>query len=322
MPLYETSLRDGRAYAVERQRYSVRLLKSLMGFVLLVLSLICATAAFASSSVTAVVTANKATMYERPSAFAKTVATLSKGEAVTVTAVRGNWAQVSRGTAKGYMVKSVLKKQADPSEESTGSVTKKQIQARLAQLGYMKSSDVQDKSSSSSVKAVRIFQMMNNLPVSGRLNKATSEKIMSASARKKPAISNKPWSESGINGVFHTRGQATIVDLVTGARMHIRRVGGTSHCDVEPSTAADTAILKKMYGGTFSWDSRAVLLIAGGRCFPAAINGMPHGEQISHTNNYEGQFCLHLRGSLTHGTDKANAAHQANIAKAYEYLTT
>ena len=47
---------------------------------------------------------------------------------------------------------------------------------------------------------------------------------------------------------------------------------------------------------------------------------MPHGDEISEDNDFEGQFCLHTTGSLTHGTEKVNGRHQDKIEEALEYL--
>ena len=274
-----------------------------------------------SAAVKAVVTAEKANVYDRPSTFSTAIAVVTKGQGLSVSGIKGLWAQVSYGAQKGYVLRRAIKRQDGASGDNVN-VTTKQVQARLSALGYIRGSEIVDKGSAQSYKSVRIFQMMNGLAVTGKLNDPTLSKLMGAGARKMQPISVKPWKESGINGLYHTRGIAVIIDLATGLRMRIRRVGGSNHCDVEPATASDTEILRKMYGGTFSWDSRAVLFIAGGKCFAAAINGMPHGQEISTTNNYNGQFCLHLRGSLTHGTTKVNPEHQANITKAYNYLTT
>ena len=90
--------------------------------------------------------------------------------------------------------------------------------------------------------------------------------------------------------------------------------------DVEPAEAEDTEKLLKIYGGSWSWDQRAVILIADGEYIAASINGMPHGAEISTDNNFEGQFCLHTTGSMTHGTEKVNGRHQEKIEEALSYM--
>ena len=204
---------------------------------------------------------------------------------------------------------------------NTKKITFKQVQERLSSKGYLSKNAVTGSSNGATSKAVRIFKMVNGLSVNSTLNKATVKKLFSSGARTKPTINNKSWSSSGISSVFRKRSLATLVDLATGTRIRIRRVGGHNHLDVEPKTASDTARLKKVYGGTFSWDSRPVLLIAGGKYYAAAMNSMPHGAEISKSNNFNGQFCVHLNGCITHGSEQSNPYHQSNVKKAYEYLT-
>ena len=44
---------------------------------------------------------------------------------------------------------------------------------------------------------------------------------------------------------------------------------------------------------------------------------MPHGDQTITDNGYDGQFCLHLYNSRTHGSDSINSEHQKAIYNAY-----
>ena len=50
------------------------------------------------------------------------------------------------------------------------------------------------------------------------------------------------------------------------------------------------------------------------------INTKPHGDQTIYNNNYEGQFCLHMLGSKTHGSDKVDSGHQRCIEEALNYM--
>lgn len=110
-----------------------------------------------------------------------------------------------------------------------------------------------------------------------------------------------------------------IYDIMSGQTIKIKRMGGSNHADVEPATATDTAKLKKACGGEFSWDSRPVILIANGKYVACAINTMPHGDQTIENNNYNGQFCLHMVGSKTHGSSSVNNTHQEVINAAYNW---
>ena len=110
-----------------------------------------------------------------------------------------------------------------------------------------------------------------------------------------------------------------LYDIKTGIMLRVKRMGGYYHADVEPVTKKDTKLLKKIAGGTFGWESHACILIANGRYMVCAINTKPHGRQTISSNGYNGQFCLHMVGSITHGSGKVNEVHQHNIEKAWKW---
>lgn len=126
------------------------------------------------------------------------------------------------------------------------------------------------------------------------------------------------WFKGG-GAVLKKGGYASLYDIDTGLTLRIKRLGGTNHIDVEPATKADTAKLRRIAGGTFSWCSRAVVLIKGGRYIAAAINTMPHGSQTIRDNDYDGQFCCHLLNSRTHGSGVVNTEHQASIERVMKW---
>ncbi|RJQ24967.1 MAG: LysM peptidoglycan-binding domain-containing protein [Peptococcaceae bacterium] len=119
-----------------------------------------------------------------------------------------------------------------------------------------------------------------------------------------------------VNSLFPKGGTATLQDVDTGLRFQIYRLFGTNHADCEPLTATDTAIMKKIYGGHWSWNRRAVLLLINGQVIAASMNGMPHGSEEIMDNNFPGQFCLHFLNSRTHGTNRVDPDHQAMVRKA------
>lgn len=125
------------------------------------------------------------------------------------------------------------------------------------------------------------------------------------------------WTE--VQYVF-TRGSiATVTDVDTGISYQVKRKGGTNHADCEPLTKADTAKMKQIYGGQWSWARRAIIVSVNGRVFAASQNGMPHGLYDIYDNNFDGHFCIHFKNSRTHGTDRVDEAHQAAIMKAASY---
>ena len=140
----------------------------------------------------------------------------------------------------------------------------------------------------------------------------------SKSSSWKSKVVKLDWFKTGKN-VLKKGAYGYLYDISTGITMRIKRMGGTNHADVEPATASDTAKLKKIAGGKFSWNSHAVILYAGGKYVACGINTMPHGDQTITNNNYNGQFCLHMVNSTTHGTTTVNVNHQASINKAYNW---
>ena len=124
------------------------------------------------------------------------------------------------------------------------------------------------------------------------------------------------WWDSDIQKIFARGVVAQITDVETGLSWRERRNGGTNHADCQPLTAADTAAMKKAYGGKWSWDRRAVFVTINGVNYAASINGMPHGDGSIKDNNFNGHHCIHFTNSRTHGSNKVCPLHQAAIRKA------
>ena len=130
------------------------------------------------------------------------------------------------------------------------------------------------------------------------LRERSKAKKNSASWKSKVVKMN--WFKGGSN-VLKKGHYGIIYDIDTGISLRIKRMGGHYHADVEPATAADTAKLKRVAGGHFSWGSEAVILKAGGKYVACGINTKPHGDQTIRGNNYNGQFCLHMSSAPSTG---------------------
>jgi len=122
-----------------------------------------------------------------------------------------------------------------------------------------------------------------------------------------------------VDKAFPRKANGTVTDINTGITFKVHRYGGTNHIDAEPITAADTAKMKQIYGGQWSWNRRAIMVSINGRVFAASMNGMPHGGQDITNNNFDGQFCIHFLNSRTHGTNRVDEAHQAAVHRAANY---
>lgn len=127
------------------------------------------------------------------------------------------------------------------------------------------------------------------------------------------------WAE--VDKLFPKQARAEVIDVDTGLQFQIQRRGGYNHADVQPLTAVDTAIMKKIYNGQWSWKRRAVIIqLPNGPMIAASMNGMPHGQGAIKGNNFNGHFCVHFKDSKTHGSKKADQAHQMMVWKAARVL--
>ncbi|PYI51855.1 hypothetical protein [Paenibacillus flagellatus] len=123
-----------------------------------------------------------------------------------------------------------------------------------------------------------------------------------------------PWEEASRR--LPRKAKLTVVDLETGLSFRGQRRAGSHHADVQPLTKQDSAIMKEIYGGAWSWKRRAVLVLADGRPIAASMHGMPHGGDGIPDNGFSGHFCIHFMGSSTHKSGHVDGAHQLMVRKA------
>ena len=199
---------------------------------------------------------------------------------------------------------------------ATGTAVKT-LQTNLKKLGFY-TAYVDGSFGATTESAVKAFQKKYGLTADGVAGSATLKKIESAVAS---ASSGKITTErldwfNGGKYVIPNGAVFQIKDVSTGLIFSARRQSGGNHMDAEPLTAEDTAILKKINGGSFSWRRRAVLVKYNGHVYAASIYSEPHGTNTILDNNFDGQFCLHFYGSKTHGTDRVDADHQKCVEQA------
>ena len=199
---------------------------------------------------------------------------------------------------------------------ATGTAVKT-LQTNLKKLGFY-TAYVDGSFGATTESAVKTFQRKYGLTADGVAGSATLKKIESAVASAssgKITTERLDWFNGGKN-VIPNGAVFQIKDVSTGLIFSARRQSGGNHMDAEPLTAEDTAILKKINGGTFSWRRRAVLVKYNGHVYAASIYSEPHGTNTILDNNFDGQFCLHFYGSKTHGTDRVDADHQKCVEQA------
>ena len=263
----------------------------------LVFELVGAEAPSAASSVTAYI--NRTTyVYAKPSTSSARVR-VARGTKVEVLAVRSSWARVKRSKYTGYIQAKYLSKKppATPTPRPTAT-PRPTVTPKPTPLPTVTPAPT---------------------ATSGPTVTPAPTGVVTPSWRRQ--VERVEWFSEG-NKLVKRGGYASIYDIDTGLTLRIKRKGGTNHMDVEPASKKDTATLKKIAGGTFSWKSHAVVLIKGGRYIAAAINTMPHGEYTIKDNDFPGQFCLHMVGSRTHETNKVNAEHQKSIERVLKWSTS
>lgn len=113
----------------------------------------------------------------------------------------------------------------------------------------------------------------------------------------------------------------TIKGVKTGKTFEAVRWSGYNHLDAEPRTSEDTATMKAIYGGSWSWSRRAILILYNGHVYAASMNGMPHGTSTIN-NDFSGHFCIHFLNSRTHETDRVVRTTKRRANGQPRYLVT
>lgn len=104
-----------------------------------------------------------------------------------------------------------------------------------------------------------------------------------------------------------------IIDFETGKEWFAKRTIGANHADCEPLTAKDSAIMKEVWGGTFSWNRRSVIVEVDNRRLAASASSTPHDIQYITNNNFQGHFDLYFLNATRHVDGKQDEGHQKNV---------
>lgn len=145
-----------------------------------------------------------------------------------------------------------------------------------------------------------------------------------------------------VEKIFARGDTAVVYDIETGVSFNVKRTYGYNHADTETLTAKDTAIMKKLYNGTWSWDRRPIIVIVDGLKIAASMSGLPHAGTDKYAanktvssrsggfgrganldtvkgNNMSGHFDIHFYKSRNHYNNKIDPKHQALVKKAAEW---
>ena len=298
------------------------------------------------------ITGNNVSLRYQPSTDANRVGTANTGDCFYYVDTVSGWFQ----TKAGYWISSSYAKVMTDAEVdayiknnggsgdtgstykygSTGS-TVTYIQTALTALKYY-TAQITGHYGGKTADAVRAFQRDYNLTADGVCGPATLAEIRkaysgssSATTEFKTTVYNLSWFTNKANGTISAIGiarnqTAKLTDLTTNKSLNIHIQSTGNHIDVEPLTAADTTTLCEIYGvgspSSISYKRRPMLLTTSkGVQVVCSIYGQPHGAEDIENNNYDGQFCLHLLDSMTHGSSSVDANHQAAIKSAVSIMS-
>lgn len=195
------------------------------------------------------------------------------------------------------------------------------IQQALECLGYY-SGSIDGVYGESTVAAVKKFQSKRGLKSDGIAGAGTIRVLFGSTASTSTSSGSSTiktevldWYADNVSKLIPKNAHFTIKDVKTGKTFNAVRWSGGDHMDTEPASSADTAVIKSIYGGSFSWKRRPILIKYNGHVYAASMNGMPHGTTTI-SNGFDGHFCIHFKNSKTHGSDKVDAEHQNCVTQA------
>lgn len=197
----------------------------------------------------------------------------------------------------------------------------KKVQQALKLLGYY-TGKIDGIAGSGTTSAIKAYQKKHGLKQDGIAGKVTIKTLFDQDAADADTSSTKLTTESltwfGNESTIPKGAAITIKDCKTGKTFQAKRWSGANHMDTEPTSPEDTAIMKEIYGGEWSWNRRSILVQYNGHVYAASMNGMPHGTSTI-DNDFDGHFCIHFTGSKTHESQKVDSDHQNAIKTALKY---
>ena len=145
-----------------------------------------------------------------------------------------------------------------------------------------------------------------------------------------------------VEKIFARGDTATVYDILTGKSFKIKRTYGTNHADCETLTKEDTAIMKKIFSGVWSWERRAIIVKVDDYEIAACMTGYPHAGMDKYAanktiasrsggykrgtnldavknNNMDGVFDIHFLNSRNHYNNKVDPKHQEKIKEAAKW---
>ncbi len=186
------------------------------------------------------------------------------------------------------------------------------LQQMLAKYNY--EVDVTGTYDDATFAAVQSFQALNGLSVDGVAGKNTQTKLYSGSCKSFPTGSfgsiygsmgyvSEPSKSSikllhwvdDIKPTLSNRQAILCYDPATDISWSLTIIALGRHCDVEPTTKADTAAMNAAFGGEVTWTPKPVYVrLPSGQWTVATTHNVPHGINPIKDNDFEGQNCVHF----------------------------
>lgn len=277
-------------------------------------------------------------MRQTPSVYSAVITELSEGSGITILSFTGDWYYIEYiNTAEdgattvydGYVSKEYVQLSTATSASmrlklGMSGAEVRNVQQKLRERGFMIASAT-GYFGEITEGAVKAFQREAGLSADGIVGEQTYEMLfgdndISISAAELFGITGEvklsTWDE--IDKLWKKGTTATVTDVKTGLQYKAYRFGGWYHADCEPLTAADAAVIKKMYGGAWSWNRRPIwVTLSNGVTYAASQHGMPHMVDVIADNDFPGHFCIHFKDSKVHETEAECPKHQACVMYAY-----
>lgn len=276
---------------------------------------------------------------QNPGTYSTAIAEISEGTGLTILSFSGDWYYVeyvqasedgtTTTTLEGYVNKEFVQLSTATSASmrlklGMSGAEVRNVQQKLRERGFMLAAAT-GYFGEITESAVKAFQRKAGLSADGIIGEQTYEMLFSdadinISAAELFGITGEvklsTWDE--INKLWKKGTNATVTDVKTGLQYTAYRFGGWYHADCEPKTAADAAIIKKMFGGSWSWNRRAIwVTLSNGVTYAASQHGMPHMVDVIPGNDFPGHFCIHFKDSKVHETEAECPRHQACVMYAY-----
>ncbi len=142
--------------------------------------------------------------------------------------------------------------------------------------------------------AVEQFQRLQDLTVDGLAGEetmSTLKLIQEDNIVPIREVEVASWAE--VDEIFNRTDSVIVTDIASGLSFRVSRIYGRNHADVEPINPENAEILRKIYGGEWSWERRPVVVQIQDRLIAGSITGMPHGENVNghiSDNDFAGHF--------------------------------